>query len=155
MKNTLKYTLVSISIFSAPLAAFTTEDSQGEEPEYDLPTYEFVDVISMPKPIRSPIPKVNQRLVGTVVMLKFTVKENGRPENVRLEKPLSSYSDVEKMTFANQTLEMVAKWRFKPALDMEDNPVAVNVIMPIRVVKYGKIYKATASLDLDESGKPL
>jgi len=155
MKNAIHYTLIATAIIWGPLAAFAAEDSQEKEPEYDLPTYEFVDVISLPKPTSSPMPRVKSHLIGTRLKIKFTVTEKGNAENVRLEKPLSSYSSIEKMTFANQTLELVAKWRFKPALDSNDNPVTVNVIMPVRVVKYGKIYKALASLDLDDGSKRL
>jgi hypothetical protein len=155
MKNAFQYTLTALAIIWAPLAAFAVEDGKEKEPEYDLPTYEFVDVISLPKPTSSPMPRVKSRLVGTRLKIKFTVTAKGKAENVRLEKPLSSYSNLEKMTFANQTLELVAKWRFKPALDSNDNPVTVNVIMPVRVVKYGVNYKALASLDLDDGGKRL
>ena len=153
MKFPFKYSLLIIASLSAPWLAFANEESPADEPQYDLPTYEFVDVISLPKPTSSPMPKAKSHLVGTKLKLKFTVNEKGRAENVRLEKPLSSYSNVERMTFANQALEMVAKWRFKPALDANDNPVAVKVVMPVRVVKYGKVYRALASLDFDEEEK--
>lgn len=154
MKNTLQNLFVLFSVVGASLVSIGSEDGKRDAPEYELPTYEFVDVVILPKPRSSPMPKVKRRLVGTALKLKFTVNEQGRSENVRLEKPLSSFSDVEKMTFAAQVVKLVAIWRFHPARDGDNKPVAVNVIMPVRVVKYGKVYKALASVSLDEGGQP-
>ena len=142
------FPLLLILTFLAPLGASFAEDDA--EPLHELPTYEFVEYVTLPKPTRSPMPKVKSRLVGTKLKLTFVVNEKGDVENIRLEKPLTSYSDVERMTFANQTLEAVKKWRFQPGRDANDQPVAVKVIMPIKVVKYGKLYRALASLDFDK-----
>ena len=106
--------------------------------------------MTLPKRTRSPMPKVKSKLVGTKLKLKFIVTEKGKVEDIRLEKPLASYSNVERMTFANQTLEAVKKWRFEPGRDANDNPIAVKVIMLVKVVKYGKIFLALASIDFDD-----
>ena len=151
--NVMKQTLIFILFASLKLAitptASAVENTAEAEPEYDLPTYEYVEYVTLPKPTRSPMPKVKSRLVGTKLKLRFTVTEDGKVEDIRPEKPLASYSDVERMTFANQTLDAVSRWRFKPARDANDIPVKVNVIMPVKVVKYGKIYRALASLDFE------
>jgi hypothetical protein len=71
---------------------------------------------------------------------------------VLLNAPWLAFADEESPA-EEPDLEMGAKWRFKPALDANDNPVAVKVVMPVRVVKYGKVYRALASLDFDEEQK--
>lgn len=136
----------------ASISFAATESSSGEaELKHDLPVYEFVEYITLPKPTRGPMPMAQRELVGMKLNLRFTVTKDGDVEDVRLEKPLANYSDIKRMTFANQTLEAVARWQFKPARDADDNPVAVKVIMPVKVVKFGKLYRALASIDFDDT----
>ena len=156
MKNAIPIIGILCLFLTTRLAVFAVEETPVEEPIVDLPTYEFVEVTSLPKPRRSPVPKVSKHLVGLTVKLRFMVNEKGVPKNIRLEKPLSSYANDEKMTFASQTLEAVGKWRFHPALDSNNKPVAVQVKMPVRVVKYGMIYRAMGTVVLDKaSSQPL
>jgi hypothetical protein len=150
MKHSQKIIGIFFILLATRLTNLAVEETPVEEPIVDLPSYEFVEVISLPKPRRSPVPKANKELVGLTVNLRFTVNEKGDPENIRLEKPLSSYADNDKMTFASQTMEAIGKWRFHPALDSNDKPLAVKVKMPVRVVKYGMIYRAMATVVLDE-----
>ena len=155
MKRTLLIIVLAAILAASYSFAQTGNDSARAEPEHELPAYEFVEYITLPKPTRGPMPKAQRELVGMKFSLQFTVTEDGEVENVRLEKPLASYSDIKRMTFANQALEAVARWQFKPARDANDNPVEANVIMPIKVVKYGKIYRALASIDFDDSAAKL
>ena len=148
MKNTLKNTLLSIVIIAAPLASFAAEEESSKK-AYNLPTYTIEDIASLPEPTKNPIPTVKAKYVGLNLKVKFTVSASGRPENVRLEKPLISYSDVDKMTFASQMQNRVKKWKFEPAIDKAGNPIAVKVIMPVQVIKKGANYSAVASLVLD------
>lgn len=153
MKNYLKLIFLTLAVVGSQQATYGEAEEKEDDTILDLPTYEFVEVISLPKPRRSPIPKVKRELVGTSINLRFVVNEKGDPENIRLEKPLTSYTDVERMTFASQTLDAVSKWRFEPALDSNDNPVAVKVLMPVKVVKFGVTYKATATVAFDDGSQ--
>lgn len=81
------------------------------------------------------MPRVNSHYVGMNVNVKFTVNVVGKPEKVRLEKPLNSYSDLDKMSFVGRLKNAVKSWKFEPALDTAGNPIAVKVILPIEVVK--------------------
>ncbi len=148
---TIAFSLIFLAL-GASASADAVEDESQSEPEYELPEYEFIAYVTLPKPTRSPMPKVKSQLVGTKFNIYLTVTKEGRAENVRLQRPLASYSNVDRMTFANQALQAVSKWRFQPARDADDKPVAVNVSMPIKVVKYGQIYRAMASLDFAETG---
>lgn len=146
MKNTLKNTIIAIALISAPLATFA-----ASEKAYDLPVYKIEDIASLPEPTKSSIPSVKAQFIGMNLKVKFTVTADGKPQNVRLEKPLSSYSDVERMSFANRLQEYVKTWKFEPAIDMAGNAIAVKVIMPVQVIKKGAGTTAVASLVLDTS----
>ena len=146
MKNTLKITSIVIAILSAPLAAFA-----AQEKAYNLPTYTIEDISSLPEPIKNRIPSVKADYVGLSLKVKFTVTAEGRAESVRLDRPLHSYSDVERMTFANRMKDAVEKWTFEPAYDNSGNPITVKVVMPVKVVKKSGKTTALASLTLDTS----
>ena len=94
MKNTLKLTSLAIALISAPLASFAAQE-KASKPAYDLPTYTIEDISSLPQPTKNPIPSVKTDYIGLSLKVKFTVNENGQPESVRLDRPLTSSSDVE------------------------------------------------------------
>jgi outer membrane biosynthesis protein TonB len=150
MKNTLKITSIAIAIISASLATFSAQEG-ASRPAFDLPTYTIEDISSLPEPIKNRIPSIKADYVGLSLKVKFTVTDEGRAESVRLERPLSSYSDVERMTFANRMKEAVENWKFEPAYDNDGNPITVKVVMPIKVVKKAGKTTALASLTLDTS----
>ena len=151
MKHTLKITTIALVIISAPLDTFAANDNASNKPAYSLPTDTVEDIASLPEPIKNAIPSVKADYVGLSLKIKFTVTENGRTESVRLSKPLSSYSDVERMTFANQMKDAVEDWNFEPARDNDGNAITVNVVMPIKVVEKAGKTTALASLTLDTS----
>ena len=150
MKNTLKITSLAIAILSAPLVTFAAQ-AEASKPAYDLPTYTIEDISALPEPTKHRIPSVKADYVGLSLKVKFTVTSEGRAESVRLDKPLHSYSDVEKMTFANRMKEAVETWNFDPARDNNGNPITVKVVMPVKVVKKAGKTTALASLTLDTS----
>ena len=86
MNNTLKNTLITLTIIGASLASFAANEETDNTKNYDLPAYTVEEIISLPVPTKSAVPSVSKRLIGTTVKLKFTVNEKGRPEGVRLEK---------------------------------------------------------------------
>ena len=149
MKNTLKIISLATVIISAPFASFAKEDAS--KPAYILPTYTIEDIASLPEPLKNDIPSVKSDYIGMSLKVKFTVNAEGRTESVRLSKPLHSYSDVEKMTFANRMKEAVETWSFEPAYDNDGNAITVKVVMPIKVVKKAGKTTALASLTLDTS----
>jgi outer membrane biosynthesis protein TonB len=153
MKNTLKNSIIAIAIISAPLATFAAKDTASQK-AFDLPTYTVEDIASLPEPIKNPIPSVKSQFVGMSVQVKFTVTAEGRPESVRLEKPLSSYSDVHQMTFASQLENAVKDWKFAPGMDKNGSAIPVKVIMPVQVVEKSGNPAALASLTLDTSKDP-
>ena len=154
MKNTFETILIALLIVSVPVAAFAAKE-EASKPAYNLPTYTIEDIASLPQPTKNPIPSVKTDYIGLSLKVKFTVNEKGRPESVRLDRPLTSYSDVDKMTFANRMKEAVETWQFDPAYDHAGNAIAVKVIMPVQVVKKGKNPVAVASLTLDNASKAL
>lgn len=155
MTNTLKITLLSIAIISAPLASFVANEDMSKSNRIDLPEYTVEEIISLPQPVHYPVPSVSKRLVGTTVKLRFTVNEKGRPEGVRLEKYLSNYRYESVINFASQLKANVSNWKFEPAQDKNGNAIVVKVIMPVHVVKKGGKTSALASLMLDDSSKRL
>ena len=85
--------------------------------------------------------------------LAFTVTEKGRAQNVRVVKPtITRFSgDVELKSIASRMVFSVRGWKFEPALDQNDQAVAVKVRLPIHIVKgEGGKTKALASLVLDK-----
>ncbi len=151
MKNTLKNTIIAIAIIASPLATFAAQEGASKK-AYNLPTYTIEDIAALPKPSHNPIPSVKSQYVGMNLKVRLTVNAEGKAENVKLDKPLISYSDVEKMTFANRLQEKVKTWRFEPAMDNAGNAISVKVILPVQVVEKGNKVTALASLLLDTTG---
>ena len=152
MINTLKDAILTIAIISAPFAIFAVQKDASKK-AYNLPTYTIEDIAALPQPTYNPIPSIKSQFVGLNLKVKFTVNADGTPESVRLAKPLSSYSDVERLTFASRIQEQVKNWQFEPAIDTNGNAIEVKVIMPVQVVKKGANYTALASLILDTPEK--
>ena len=148
MKNTFEIILLSIVLFGASFVLVSAKEADLKGP-YDLPPYTVEEVAVLPEPISHPLPTVSNRVVGLDVRVKLTVNENGKPENVRLEKPLISYSDLDKMSFAGRLENAVQSWKFEPALDSLGNPMAVDVILPVKVVRKGSKLATVAALILD------
>lgn len=150
MKNTIKHSLLAIALLSASCAVFADKGNPAKK-AYDLPTYTIEDIASLPAPKAHAIPSVSAEFIGMDLRVKFTVTTEGKAESVRLEKPLSSYSDVERMSFANRIQLAVADWEFEPALDNDGNAIAVKVVMPVKVVEKRGKTTALASLVLDSA----
>ena len=110
-------------------------------------------IAALPEPIHFQVPTVSKALVGTTIKLRFTINEEGRPERVRLAKPLFNYRIGPQMDFASQLKVSVRKWKFEPARDQNGNAIPVKVIMPVQVIKKGTTPTAVASLVLNVSEK--
>jgi len=150
MKTLTKTFLCVIGLSLVPLA-LSAANEQASTPEVELPEYKIE--ASLPQPTHQPIPQIKSGYVGLDLKLKFTVNEKGRPESVRLEKSLSSYSDIHKMSFASQMRDLVTRWKFEPARDANGQAVAVKVIMPVQVIKKGTTPTAIATLILDKASE--
>ena len=148
MKHTITYALVAIAVLSA-LQSVTGQDmtSQPRRPS----TYAVRNVAALPLPTYQPIPQVGRALVGITLAIKFTVNKRGRVEKARLAQPLFNYSDPEAMTFASQMRDSVAKWKFRPALNADAQPMAVDVVMPVQVLGKSNKTSVVASIVLDTS----
>ena len=144
MKNTLKIIILAIALISAPFATFAANNATVK-PEHQLPEYKVED-LSLPIPVKVVAPRVSGRLFGHEVRMLFNVSADGRPTNIRQQgiSPDQMTNDL----VAAMTM-VLYRWEFEPALDNNGNAIAVNVIMPVQVVKKGANYTALASLTLD------
>lgn len=146
MKLLIRLLLFLPVVIAVPLTANATAE------EYELSEYVIYDIQVLPEPETHPIPAVKGRYVGTELEIKLHINKEGIPSQVRLTRPLASYSDIHLMTFAAQMQQMVSQWKFSPAEDAQGNPEEVNVILPIRVVEKGETPVLMASLRLDLEG---
>ena len=133
MKSLLKITIITASAAAWLLGS---QALQAAEPDVTLPKYTIEEIAVMPQPTHDNlIPSIGREYVGFDLRLKLTVNEKGQADQVRLERPLISYSDIEKMTFASQMRDLVAGWTFSPAENIDGDAIALQVIMPIKVVE--------------------
>lgn len=129
--------LIGLSIITVPLASKAVDSDKIDIKNYDLPVFRVEGILSLPAPAHSPIPVLSSGLAGTSIDLKITINEQGIPVLVDTAKPLFSLGLVneKERDFAVQMMQAVSNWTFAPALDSAGNPVAVKVLMPVKVVE--------------------
>ena len=132
---------------SATAEEITSKDIQ-------LEPFIIWDIAVLPEPAYHPVPSVKSRYIGTELEIKLIIDEAGNPSQLRLGRPLASYSDVHLMTFASQMRDLVSDWKFTPAEDAQGNPIEVEAILPIRVVRNGDEPVIMAGLVLLRIGDP-
>lgn len=131
MKTALKITVIASFGTSWLLGGLAL---QAATPGVTLDKYTIEDIAVMSQPTWNPTPTIGREYVGLDLRLKLTINEKGQPELVRLEKPLISYSDINKMTFASQMRDFVTHWESAPAENLEGDPISLKVTMPVEVV---------------------
>ena len=118
MNSRTKSVIVSLSLLAAlPALAQAEGTCTSQESK-----------ITVPVPTKIVQPGVSANQVGKVVLLQFTVTENGKPTNIqtvdlRPADPL----------LAERIIRALRSWEFTPALSDDGQPVAVSVTMPIKV----------------------
>jgi PEGA domain len=78
--------------------------------------------ISQPGPLLSP----DQRQVVTEVLIGVTIGRDGRLRDLKVEK--ATNKDI-----ARLCMEALAKWKFQPALGMDDQPLNARVTIPFKI----------------------
>ena len=121
-----------------------------ENNRHNLPTYTVEEIAKLPQATHNPMPGIKGSLVGLKLKVNFTVNEQGRVMNVRVITPPATQSDVHIQSFASQLENKMRYWKFDPAFDTQDNPVAVKLQMPLHVVKEGRKPSLVASLTLQK-----
>lgn len=85
-------------------------------------------VQSRPVPIKVVPPAVDPEQVGQVVTLRFTVDEQGKPQEIASANPWPADP-----VLVARMIQAVRSWEFQPALDERGRPVAMTVELPIVV----------------------
>ncbi len=89
---------------------------------------------SLPIPIDQKTPQLSSHHIGHQVEMTFVVKPDGRTARVR---PVESYRSLEQIEIAAAMTHALRQWQFKPAKDLEGNPLSVQVVLPVKIVQYG------------------
>ena len=123
MKTHVKSILVSLSLLVA-FPAFAHEEnvsstlkSEGRDP---VPT----------KIVR---PGVAPDQVGKVVLVQFTITEEGKPTRIQSVDPRP-----DDPLLTARIIRALRSWEFSPALNEDGRPIAVRVRMPIKVDRLAK-----------------
>ena len=153
MKNSLKIVSLSLIILSAHAASFAGSKSASETGSHNLPEYKVEEIASLPQATHNPMPGVRRSLVGLKLKVKFTVNEKGRVKNIYVITPPATQSDVHVQSFASQLKFQMRHWKFDPAFDTNDNPIAVKLQMPVHIVRKGSKLSLLASLRLQDAEK--
>lgn len=114
-----------------------------------LPGLTVRGIESLPVPIKQSVPRIGKKLVGTNLVMKFTVDKKGRTGSVRSARPLAGIYETHVRDFAVLMTITLNNWKFKPALNTEGNPVTAKMILPIKVVQRDGFPVALGALRLD------
>ena len=152
MKTVSKLVLLGLVSLSVPVALSANNTANIADQQYDLPQYQVNDIAELPKPEHTVAPIVQRGLAGTTIEMKFTVDTQGNAFKIRPAKPLFSTGLVDPRVrdFASQMSQILLSWKFSPALNANGQPVEVDVIMPVNVVKKGTASSLEVTLKLDE-----
>lgn len=152
MKNMFKH-IASLGLGTLLLPLAFSADNELSKNPVQLPGIEVRGVDSLPIPIKQSIPRVGKSLVGTTIVMKFTVDKKGRTTRVRSAKPIPSFHYPNVRDFAVQMEQLLNGWKFNPALNSDGIPVIAKVIMPVKVVERDGSTVALATLVLDMGDK--
>ena len=83
---------------------------------------------NLPVPTKIVQPGVSASQFGKVVLLQFTITEEGKAKNIQTVD-LRPNDPV----LAERIIRALRSWEFTPALSDDGQPVAVSVTMPIKV----------------------
>lgn len=147
MKNKITSLFTSLLIAVAP---FALSAEKAAESSYDLPTYNVKDLSELPEPTFNPIPSAHRHLVGSTMEYQIRVSATGKVGSVRINK-IASPSTPNEMAkaYAEQLRVSLSKWKFTPAKDANDLPVAVTVRVPVQIInKDNQPSSITASMSI-------
>ena len=101
------------------------DDPTDPPSNIEVPTSKQHEIISAPPP-EYPEKARNAKVNGSVI-LQLLVRKDGKIGRINVLK-----ANPENMGFEVAAVASVQKWKFKPALDPNGNPVAVWVTQPLR-----------------------
>jgi TonB family protein len=83
---------------------------------------------SVPVPTKIVQPGVAPDQVGQVVLIQFTITEEGKPTRIQSVDPRP-----DDPLLTARIIRALRSWEFSPALNEDGHPIAVTVRMPIKV----------------------
>ncbi|MCB1121114.1 MAG: hypothetical protein KJT03_06180 [Verrucomicrobiae bacterium] len=153
MQNITKSLLQVLTVLLVPFAisAKTGEAETGRS--HDLPVYVVKGLTVLPELVKAPTPTASSKIAGAAMEFKFRINEWGKVERIRLDKTDTTTAPNEMvMAYADQLADSLKKWSFNPALDNNNNPVAVTVRLPINIKdgkKKGSVVLASSGIIID------
>ena len=147
MKNKITALFISSLIAIAPFA-LTAE--KAVENSYELPAFNVKDLSELPEPTFNPVPSAHRHLIGSSMEFQIRVSATGKVGSVRIKK-IASPSTPNEMAkaYAEQMRVSLSKWKFNPAKDTNEQPVAVTVRIPVQIIhKDNQPSSITASMNL-------
>ena len=152
MKTAIKNTILILGLLGIPTLLSATSGNQIAEKDFDLTNYQLVEVETLPFPTERGIPAIHQGNLGTRIMMKVTITEEGVPTRIGSAQPRLSFdsADQGEVAFTDQMIDAVAGWTFEPARDSYGNAVAVTVRMPVRVIEHNGAQLAQVGVILDQ-----
>lgn len=157
MKIAIKNTILILGLLGMPALLSATSGSQIADKDFDRTNYPVAEVETLPFPTEREIPGIHQVNVGTLIMVKLTITEEGVPTRIGSTQPRLGFDSVDqgKAVFADQIIDAVAGWTFEPARDSYGNPVAVTVRMPVRVIEHNGTQLTQVGVILDQPSRDL
>lgn len=138
MQTINKSLLQVLTILLVPFALSAETGEADDGRSHDLPVYVVKGLTVLPELVKAPTPGASSRIAGAGMEYKFRINIRGKVERVRLENTDASSAPNDMVrAYAARLGDMLKKWSFKPALDNNNNPVAVTVRLPIHI-KDGK-----------------
>ena len=88
---------------------------------------------SAPVPTKIVQPGIAPEQVGKVVLVQFTITEEGKPTRIQSVDPRP-----DDPLLTARIIRALRSWEFSPALSEDGRPIAVTVRMPIKVDRLAK-----------------
>lgn len=134
MQNKITSLFITLLIAIAPVALSAAKSDTTTGADYQLPTYKVKDLSELPEATFTPIPSAHRHMVGSSMEFQFRVSATGKVGSIQIKK-IASPSTPNEMArdYAEKMRVSLSKWKFNPAKDANDLPVAVTVRVPVLI----------------------
>lgn len=119
-----KKSVLNVALILGVLAAPFALSAKSVEQAY---VESFHGRSDIPVPVEVVKPSVSSRYAGTTVEVVFLVDASGKPVDVSVKNPTPS-------ALADPVLAALSKWKFAPARTVAGEPVAMKVLVPVKIV---------------------
>ena len=132
---------LAASMIIIGISGASAQNLENPERTYTLPGF-TVEGYSDPVLKAYNAPRVPESLIGSSIVMYYTIDTQGNVRGIRSSSPFFTYSDLDAIMS-----NALRNWKFEPATNSAGDAVAIKVAMPVEVVPQGSAASGYASIN--------